>query len=73
LATRALQAGANCSQQRVSELLGVSRRTLSRTVDPDFVAALLDATVVEQARTYLVDSASRGSTPEEREAAAACG
>ena len=71
LATRALQAGANCSQQRVSRLLGVSRRTLSRTVDPDFVAALHDPAVVEQARICLADSASRGSAPEEREAAEA--
>jgi hypothetical protein len=71
LATRALQAGANCSQQRVSDLLAVSRRTLSRTVDPDVVAALHDADVVKQARTYLADTASRGSTAEEREAAAA--
>ena len=71
LATRALQAGADCSQQRVSELLGVSRRTLSRTVDPDFVAALHDPAVVEEARTRLSDSASRGSTAEEREAAGA--
>ena len=72
LATRALQAGAHCSQERVSELLGLSRRTLSQTVNPDFVAALLDAAVVEQAG---VDVSGGQCEPrqylDEREAAAA--
>jgi hypothetical protein len=55
----------------VSELLGVSRRTVGRTVDPDFVTALHDADVVDQARTCLANTASHGSTAEEREAAEA--
>ena len=38
-------------------------------VEADVTAALRDVDVVDQARTYLADTASRGSTAEEREAA----
>ena len=72
LVARALLAGAGCAPQRVSELLGVSRRTLGRMADADLTAARHEAPLVDQARTWLVDSASRGScTAEERDAAIA--
>ena len=72
LAARALLAGAGCAPPRVSELLGVSRRTLGRMVAADLTAALHEAPLVEQARTWLVDSARRGRcTAEERDAAIA--
>lgn len=71
LAVRALLAGADCLQQRVSDLLGVSRRTIGRMADADLSAALLDPQALEGARTCLADTASRGSTAEEREAAVA--
>ena len=40
-------------------------------VEADITAALGDGDVVDQARTYLADTASRGSTTEEREIAEA--
>jgi len=46
-------------------------RNVGRTVDADVLAALQDATVIAEARTLLAESASRGSTLEEREAAEA--
>jgi hypothetical protein len=70
LAGRALLAG-GCSQQRVAELLDTSRRTVGRMVEADVAAALRDADVVAQARQYLEQSASRGMTTQEREAATA--
>jgi hypothetical protein len=70
LAVRALLA-AGCVQQRVAELLDTSRRSVGRMVEADVTAALRDADVVAQARTCLADTASRGSTDEEREAAEA--
>src|SRR5262245_2262641 len=71
LAARALLAGADCTQERIAALLDTSRRTVGRTADADYAAALQNATVVAEARTLLADSASRGSTVEEREAAEA--
>ena len=71
LAVRALLAGADCLQQRVSDLLGVSRRTIGRMADADLSAMLRDPQALEGARTCLADTASRGSTAEEREAAVA--
>ena len=69
LAARALLAGADCTQERIAELLDTSRRTVGRMVDADVLAALQDATVVTETRTLIADSASRGSTAAEREAA----
>jgi hypothetical protein len=69
LAARALLAGADCTQERVAALLDTSRRSVGRTANADVLAALQDATVVAEARTLLVGSASYGSTAEEREAA----
>ena len=43
LAARALLAGADGSQQRVSDLLGVSRRTIGRMANTDLSTALRDA------------------------------
>jgi len=68
LAVRALLAG-GCLQQRVAELLHTHRRSVGRMAEADVTAALRDAAVVEQARTCLADTAIRGSTVEEREAA----
>jgi hypothetical protein len=42
LAARALLAGPDASQQRVSDLLGVSRRTIGRMADADCTTALHD-------------------------------
>jgi hypothetical protein len=42
LAARALLAGPDHSQQRVSDLLGVSRRTIGRMAEADVSAALRD-------------------------------
>jgi hypothetical protein len=69
LAARALLAGAACTQERVATLLDTSRRSVGRTADADVLAALRNATVVSQARTLLAESASHGSTAEERQAA----
>jgi hypothetical protein len=71
LAVRALLAGADCLQQRVSDLLGVSRRTIGQMADADLSAALRDPQALEGARTCVADTASRGSTAEEREVALA--
>ena len=71
LAARALLAGPDGSQQRVSDLLGVSRRTIGRIADAECSTGLRDPQVLEEARTCLAETASRGSTPEEREAAVA--
>jgi hypothetical protein len=70
LAARALLGGA-CTQQRVSDLLGVSRRTIGRMADADCSTGLRDPQVLEGARTCLEETASRGSTAAERMAAAA--
>ena len=67
LAARALLAGPDCSQQRVSDLLGVSRRTIGRMAEADLTTALRDPQVLEGARTCLAETASRGSTAEERD------
>jgi hypothetical protein len=50
LPARALVAGASCTQQRVSDLLETSRRSVGRAVETDLAAALLDASVI-RART----------------------
>jgi hypothetical protein len=52
LAVRALLAGADCLQQRVSDLLGVSRRTIGRCrmADADLSASLPDPQAREAAR-----------------------
>lgn len=71
LAARALQAGPDCSQQRISDLLGVSRRTIGRMVDADLSTALRDPQVLEVARTCLAETTGRGCTSEERAAALA--
>ena len=62
---------AGVCRQRVAELLHTSRRSIGRMVEADVTAALVDVDVVDQARTYVADTAIRGSTAEEREAAAA--
>lgn len=67
LAARALLAG--CTQQRVSALLETSRRSVGRAAETDLAAALQDPAVVAEARTVLADSARRGSSAEERDAA----
>ena len=66
LAARALQCGAGCTQIRTSALLGVSRRQIGRETDAAPVPA---PPVVEGARMCLAETASRGSTVEERDAA----
>jgi len=71
LAARALLATPDGSQQRVSDLLGVSRRTLGRMADVNLTTALRDPQGLEGARTCLAETASRGSTAEERDAAVA--
>jgi hypothetical protein len=71
LAARALLAGPDGSQQRVSDLLGVSRRTIGRMAEADCTPALRDPQGLEAARTCLAETASRGSTVEERAAATA--
>jgi hypothetical protein len=71
LAARALLAGPGMSQQRVSDLLGVSRRTIGRMAEADCTTALRDPQVLEGARTCLAETARRGSTAEERAAAGA--
>jgi hypothetical protein len=67
LAGRALLAG--CSKPRTRDLLGVSSRTVGRIADADLTDAWHDADALEQARTCLAETADRGSTAEEREAA----
>jgi hypothetical protein len=56
LAARALLVGAGCTQQRVSELLETSRRSVGRAVETELAAVLQDATVVAEARTVLAES-----------------
>ena len=69
LAARALLAGPDGSPQRVSNLLEVSRGTIDRMADADCSTALRDPQLFEGARTCLAETADRGSTVEEREAA----
>ena len=69
MATRALAAGAHCTQQRAGELLETSRRSVGRAVETDVVAALQNPAVVTETRTILAASVRRGSTDEERAAA----
>jgi hypothetical protein len=69
LAARALAAA--CTQQRVGELLGVSRRTIARRPDFDVPAALHDEGALTLARAELANTEHRGSTAEERAAAEA--
>jgi hypothetical protein len=71
LAARALLAATGCTQQRVSDLLDTSRRSIGRATESDVVGALQNAAVVAEARTVLAHSATRGSTVEERQAAEA--
>jgi hypothetical protein len=70
LAARALLAG-TCTHQRVAELLHTSRRSVGRMAEADLTTALGDAQALESARTCLAETASRGSTTEERQAATA--
>jgi hypothetical protein len=71
LAAGTLQADPEASQQRVSDLLGVSRRTIGRMAEADLSTALRDPQVLEGARMCLAETANRGSTVEERDAASA--
>ena len=66
-----LLASPDGSQQRVSDLLGISRRTLGRMVDVDCPTAWRDPQALEGARTCLAETTSHGSTAEERDAATA--
>ena len=68
LALRALLGG-TCSQQRVAELFGTSRRTVGRLADGEYAPALRDPQALERARTCLEATAGRGSTAAERTAA----
>jgi hypothetical protein len=68
LAARALLAAA-CTQQRVSDLLEVSRRSVGRAAETDLAAMLQEATVVADARTILTETVRQGSSAEERDAA----
>ena len=58
LAVRALLAGPDCSQQRISDLLGVSRRTIGRMAEADLTTAVRDPHVVAAPRR-----ASAGRVP----------
>jgi hypothetical protein len=71
LAARALLAGPDGSPHRVSALLDVSRPTIDRMTDADLSTPSRDPQLLEGARTYLAETASRGSTVEEREGAVA--
>jgi hypothetical protein len=68
LAARAFVAAA-CTQARIATLLGVSRRTVGRSAELDVAAALGKADTLTQARACLAESAERGSTAQERDAA----
>jgi len=71
LAARALLATPDGKQQRVSDLLGVSRRMVGRMAEADFSTGLRDPQVLEEdARACLEGTARRGSTAAERAAAA---
>jgi hypothetical protein len=70
LVVRALL-GAGCSHQRAADLLHTSRRTVGRLAETDLTPAWRAPQLLEAARTSLEDTASRGSTAEERAAAAA--
>src|SRR5262245_11387542 len=69
LAARALLAATDCTQQRVSELLETSRRSIGRAADTDLTSALQDAAVVAEARSIVAHTARCGSTEHERQAA----
>jgi hypothetical protein len=55
---------------KVACRFGISRRSVGRTVDVEVEAVLCDEEAVTVARTCLADTESRGSTLEERAAAA---
>src|SRR5262249_28291361 len=61
---------AGCRQARAGALLGVSRRTIGRTADLDVPAAVWNPETLTGARGCLVESERRGSTADERDAAA---
>src|SRR5262245_12976188 len=67
LAVQALLSGARCDPARVSDLLGVSPRTVGR--DRAITRGRHDGPLVEGARSLIAETAARGSTSEEREAA----
>jgi hypothetical protein len=68
LAVHAFLHGARCRERRVGELFGVSRRTVGR----DRAEPLQTAPpILAVAQTLITASADRGSSPEERMAAAA--
>jgi hypothetical protein len=69
LAARALLTATGCTQQRISELLETSRRSIGRTAGRDLGTALQNPTVIAEARTVLAHSAACGSTVAERQAA----
>jgi hypothetical protein len=71
VAARAFLAGAGCTQACVGVLLDTSRRSIGRLVATDLTTAMQEAEVLTQARGCLAESATRGSTPEERDAAEA--
>ena len=60
-----------CTQERVGALLGISRRSVGRTLALDVGAMLRDEEAVTVARTCLEDTESRGGTMGERDAAMA--
>jgi hypothetical protein len=68
LAVHAFLRGAHCPPRRVTELFGVSGRTIGRDRHQPPVTA---PPILEHAQTFITASADRGSTPEERAAALA--
>ena len=68
LAVHAFLHGAQCDDRRAGELLGVCRQTAGRDRARPPVTT---PPVLERAQTLIAASADRGSTPEERTAAAA--
>ena len=68
LAVHAFLHGAQCGDRRVGELLGVCRRTAGRDRAR---APMTTPPILERAQALVAASADRGSTPQERAAAAA--
>jgi hypothetical protein len=65
VAAHALSA-ARISQRRVGKLLGVSQKTVSNDAGLGITTHFADQSVVDMARGFIAETATRGSTPEER-------
>lgn len=61
--------GAKCQVRRIGELLSVGKSTVSRDSETAIAGLITDPAVVAMARGFIAETATRGSTAEERQRA----